>query len=113
MLHTFKRCACTVLIVIAGLTASAQQLQPLAKGEGYWVIETSVQQPKQARVVFYNHLHKVVYTEQVNGFVLRIERPRVQRKLDKALKEALTASEQGTLAVSNSNVIAARFRKNK
>lgn len=112
MLHNFKQQVLTLLILFAGLTASAQQqLQPLAKGEGYWVIETSIQQPKQARVVFYNHLHQVLYAEQVNGFVLNIERTKVQRKLNKALKKALTASEQGTLAANDRNVVAAYFRK--
>ena len=112
MLQYFKQLTLTAIIIIAGFTASAQhQLQPLAKGEGYWVIETSVQQPKQARVVFYNHLHQVVYAEQVNGFVLHIERTKVQRKLNKALKEALTASEQGTLAANDNRVVAAYFRK--
>lgn len=62
--------------------------------KGYWVVESNVHVPKQYTVRFYNNDQVMVYQEQVQGVVLKLEKRRVKMNLKKVLEAAVVAWEK-------------------
>jgi hypothetical protein len=79
-----------LLVLTTGLSCAgfAQQNN---EPKGYWVIENNVKTPKQSIIYFYNNENQVVYKETVIGKKLRVNRPRVNRRLNAVLEQSLTA----------------------
>ncbi|OCX52936.1 hypothetical protein BEL04_00995 [Mucilaginibacter sp. PPCGB 2223] len=67
--------------------ANAQKV-PMSSN-GYWVIESSKQTPKQSIIRFYNLNNELVYQETVNGKKLKINDNRTRIALNNALQVAL------------------------
>jgi hypothetical protein len=55
------------------------------------VIESNVKTPKQSVIYFYNNLNQVLYKETVMGKKLKVNRPRVNRRLNAVLEQSLMA----------------------
>ncbi|AXY76805.1 hypothetical protein D3H65_23650 [Paraflavitalea soli] len=62
--------------------------------KGYWVVESNVHVPKQYTVRFYNNDQVMVYKEEVQGVVLKLQRRRVKMNLKKVLETAVLAWEK-------------------
>ncbi|HVG41470.1 MAG TPA: hypothetical protein VM888_07640 [Chitinophagaceae bacterium] len=93
-----KRITTSSLLVIGFLfaTTSIQAQATLknknnASNNGYWVIESNVQTPKDATILFYNNQHEVIYKESVTGKKINVARPKVCRQLNAVLQQSLTA----------------------
>ncbi len=89
-------------LLLAGTAAFAQEEEvtpaPVAprwvSEKGYWVVESNIHVPKQYTVRFYNNDQVMVYKEQVQGIVLKLERRRVKMNLRKVLEAAVLAWEK-------------------
>lgn len=80
-----------VILVLALATmahfANAQKV-PMSSN-GYWVIESSKQTPKQSIVRFYNLNNELVYQETVTGKKLKVDNNRTRIALNNTLQVAL------------------------
>ncbi len=59
--------------------------------KGYWVVESNVKIPKQYTIKFYNNDQVLVYKEQVEGIVLKLEKRKVKMNLKRVLEAAVLA----------------------
>lgn len=62
--------------------------------KGYWVVESNIKVPKQYVVRFYNNDHVMVYKEQVQGIVLRLNKRKVKMNLKRVLDASIVAWEK-------------------
>jgi len=79
-----------LLVLTTGLSCAGfaqQNNQP----KGYWVIESNVNTRRLSVIYFYNNLNQVLYKETVMGKKLKVNRPRVNRRLNAVLEQSLTA----------------------
>jgi hypothetical protein len=76
-----------VVLLLAGIQtgAAAQSSRP----SGYWVTESNPGQKTATTVRFYTEEHLLIYEEKVDKVRLNIERRRVVKRLNKALRLAL------------------------
>ena len=91
---------CTV--AVAQEETIATPLTPRWVSEkGYWVAESNINSPKQCTIRFYNNDHVMVYSEKVEGVVLKLERPKVKMHLKKVLESSIVAWEAKRKASEN------------
>lgn len=69
--------------------------------KGYWVAESNVNIPKQYTVRFYNNDHVMVYSEKIEGVVLKLDRTKVKMHLKKVLESSVVAWEVKRKASEN------------
>jgi hypothetical protein len=69
--------------------------------KGYWVAESNVNSPKQCTIRFYNNDHVMVYSEKVDGVVLKLEKAKVKMHLKKVLESSIVAWEAKRKASEN------------
>jgi hypothetical protein len=105
------------LMIIAALglfsfTGMAQRAPKWVCENGYWVVETNRQQLKSNIVYFYNNDNELVYKENVEGVVLRLDKRRVKMNLKKVLNQSLVAYEAKKKAGENEMWVAAVLGKN-
>lgn len=62
--------------------------------KGYWVVESNVHIPKQYTIRFYNNDQVMVYKEQVQGIILKLQKRRVKMNLRRVLETAVLAWEK-------------------
>jgi len=92
-----------ILICMAG---QAQRLPKYISKNGFWVIETNLNQPKSNIVYFYNNNNELLYKERVEGMVIRIHKRRVKMNLKKVLDQSLLAYEQQKKSRENEMLVA-------
>jgi len=105
-----------VLVVLAatlfGNATFAQDEAPVSSTprwvseKGYWVAETNIHTPKKSIVRFYNNDHVLVYSEKVEGVVLKLQRRKVKMNLKKVLETSLIAWEAKQKASENEGWVA-------
>ncbi|NII24383.1 hypothetical protein HB364_04805 [Pseudoflavitalea sp. X16] len=79
--------------------------------KGYWIVESNVNTPKQYTVRFYNNDHVVVYTEKIQGVVLRLNRRKVKMNLKRVLETAILAWEKQPRAKENQGWVASALHQ--
>jgi len=84
--------AITIILSCSGLILVAQGKPPRWLPEkGYWVIESSLREPQNAIVHFYNDENIKVYKEEVNGYGRKLNRRKYKMQLKEMLDKAVTA----------------------
>ncbi len=58
---------------------------------GYWVVESSLHQPRTHTVLFYSNNNELMYKEKLEGMKLNIEKRKVKMKLKQALETSAIA----------------------
>jgi hypothetical protein len=66
--------------------------------EGYWVIESNIKSPRQCTVYCYTNEHLLIYKEGFTGKKLNPAHPRVVRRMNALLHQAVLAwrNDHGT-----------------
>jgi len=82
-----KKALFILALAFIGQLANAQKV-PMSNN-GYWVIESSKQAPKQSTVKFYNLNNELIYQEAISGRKLKINNNRTRIALNNALQAAL------------------------
>lgn len=75
-------------------TSTAPATPRWVSEKGYWVVESNVKIPKQYTIRFYNNDQLMVYQEQVQGIVLKLQKRSVKMNLKKVLEAAVLAWEK-------------------
>ncbi|HWC53171.1 MAG TPA: hypothetical protein VG676_06280 [Chitinophagaceae bacterium] len=87
-----KIVALVILSCIMGATHSqikSYHTAPWVSDKGYWVVESTIQDPLSHIVRFYNNDNELILTEYLKGVKLNIDK----RKTKMRLKEALETAE--------------------
>ena len=86
------KAAITIVLSCSTLILFAQGKSPRWLPEkGYWVIESSLREPQNAIVHFYNDENIKVYKEEVKGYGRKLNRRKYKMQLKKMLDKAVTA----------------------
>ncbi len=100
-----------MLLVLLHLTAAAQDelyqkaLPRWVPDNGYWVVSTNVNQPKQYTIFFYTNQHQLVYKERLEGVKLDLQSRKVKMRLKKVLDTSLLAWQQQRQAKENEGLV--------
>jgi hypothetical protein len=78
---------------------------------GYWVIESTLSQPKNSIVHFYNNEDKEVYREAINGIILNLQKRKYRKQLKIMLDKAINAWARKEPLTPNENFLIAGLRK--
>ncbi len=62
--------------------------------KGYWVIESNIKTPKSSIVRFYTNDHHLIYTEKVEGVVLKVKKKKTLMNLKNVLEKVVYAWEK-------------------
>lgn len=73
---------------------------------GFWVIETNIHTPQTSIVRFYTNDGKLIYSEQVDGIELNVEKRKTLRNLKKVLNNVLLAWEKNGVVKEQGELIA-------
>ncbi len=79
-------------------------IAPWASDKGYWVVESPNTLTHTVR--FFNNNDVLVYTEQLQGVKLNVERRKVKMQLRKALETSVLAWEQSKQPAANRDYVA-------
>ena len=104
-----------VALLFLTVTASAQNKNaklPLGINDtgGYWVIESNVNHPRSSVIHFYNHNNVEIYSENIEGVVLKVGKKKTVQRLNKVLGDALLAWEQKQLFYTNDGLVRNIFK---
>lgn len=110
------------LIIITGLliinsSLSAQQGYKKEKSprwvseKGFWQIETNIKTPAKNIVYFYNNNNVLIYKENVDGVIFKLEKKRVKMRLKRALENAIMAWNRGRMFQNDQQLITVLFKK--
>jgi len=78
---------------------------------GYWVIESKMDQPKHAIVHFYNNENKEVYKEEIRGIALNVHKRKYRKQLTIMLDKAVNAWTRKEPLLPDQNFLIAGLRK--
>ncbi|MDN3549910.1 hypothetical protein [Mucilaginibacter aquaedulcis] len=92
----------TALILISAVCCQAQDKLPAANG--FWVVESNMNQPKTQTIRFYNDDAKLLYTETINT-KLNLRR----EKIKLALNQLCSKLQENKDYLDNKNLIALAF----
>jgi hypothetical protein len=92
----------TALILISAVCCQAQDKLPAANG--FWVVESNMNQPKTQTIRFYNDDAKLLYTETINT-KLNLRREKVKL----ALNQLCSKLQENKGYLDNRNIIALAF----
>ena len=100
-MKNFKLLLLAAAVTLFSVTAKAQSAdedytpaKPRWSSEkGYWVVETSLQSPKNATVYIYTNTNQLIYSEKVTGIALDTRKPKILMKLKRATNKAVNAWE--------------------
>ncbi len=98
-----------LLLVAAGIDARAQQQQPPATAEGFWVLESNVKTPETTIAYFYNNDQVLVYKEKIEGVRLNVNKRKTVKQLNAVLQQALTAWKNEKAVRENKGLLASRL----
>ena len=59
--------------------------------EGYWVVETNINTPRESIVYFYTSNQEMIYKEAVSGKRINIKRKKTVNRLNAVLMQSITA----------------------
>ena len=76
-----------------------------APASGYWVAQGNVNQPKHYTIYFYNDDHVLIYKETIEGVKLRLDSPRVKKRLKKVLEKSLWAWQKNHQVKENEGLV--------
>lgn len=76
------------LATFSGLQLAAQKIKNDDTVKGHWQLVSNIHQKKVVTVQFYTDDNTLMYQETLSNVRLNIERKKVQRKLNDALKES-------------------------
>jgi hypothetical protein len=91
----------TIAVAQEEPTATTPTAPRWVSEKGYWVVESNVNSPKQCTIRFYNNEHVLVYSEKVEGVVLKLEKTKVKMHLKKVLESSVIAWEAKRKASEN------------
>ena len=104
-----------VVLLFLTVTASAQNKNtklPIGNNYtgGYWVIESNVNHLKSSVIHFYNHNNVEIYSENIEGVVLKVWKKKTVQRLNQVLGNALLAWEQKQLFYTNDGLVKNIFK---
>lgn len=110
-----------VMFSLISLFASAQtetngevDMIPVPKwvsNKGYWVVESTLKNPKTSIVYFYTNENLLVYKEKVEGIVLNLKKTKIKMCLKKVLEQSVYAYAQRRAVSENEAWVASSFKK--
>lgn len=100
-MKNFKLILLAAAVTIFSFSAKAQEqdddntpVKPRWSSEkGYWVVETTLQNPKNAIVHIYSNTNQLIYSENVTGVVLDTRKVKILMKLKRATEKAVRVWE--------------------
>ena len=100
-MKNFKLVLLAAVVTLCSFNAKAQNqdedntpAKPRWSSEkGYWVVETTLQNPKNAIVHIYSNTNQLIYSENVTGVVFDTRKTRILMKLKRATEKAVRAWE--------------------
>ncbi len=100
-MKNFKLVLLATVVTLCSFTAKAQNeddvntpVKPRWSTEkGYWVVETTLQNPKNAVVHIYSNTNQLIYSENVTGVALDTRKTRILMKLKRATEKAVRVWE--------------------
>ncbi len=98
-------------LILFSITGTAQRAPKWVCNNGYWVVQSNLKQPQSNMVYFYNNHHELLYKEQVEGVVIRLQKRRVKMQLKKVLDQSLLAYEAQHKYLGNEKLVAALISK--
>ncbi len=78
-----------LVLALSALTYFANAQKVPMSNNGYWIVESSKQAPKQSVIRFYNLNNELVYQETVTGKRIRVNNNRTRVALNNTLQAAL------------------------
>jgi len=116
----FKSALFTLLLLSAGLVLFAQDenapnTSPTTPSwvseKGYWVVESNIHQPKQARIYFYTSNNVLVYKETIEGVKLRLNKYATKMKLKQVLEKVIDEKTAGDPPRNSTQFVAVLFKR--
>jgi hypothetical protein len=92
--------------------AKSSRTPKWVSNNGYWNIETNTHDRRMSTVYFYNNDHQLIYTEKVEGMVIRYKKRSVKLDMKKALDESVLAYNQKQQASENGMLVQNLIRHN-
>ena len=80
-----------MLLLSFGILNAQSGRRPAMPDQGFWVIQNNVKSPKESVVFFYNSNKELIFKQTVSGKKLKVSRPKIVRRLNAALDEAIIA----------------------
>lgn len=103
--------AITLLFSFSTITVFAQneeeeRLTPVlipkwVSENGFWVVETNINNPSSSILYFYNNEKVLVYKEKVEGVVINIKKRGIKMRLKKVLDQSIVAYEKRKHSAEN------------
>ena len=82
----------TFLFFILSLAAAAQKKsKPCMPADGFWVVESNVNDPRSSTVYFYSSSQVLVNQQEIQGKRVNIKRRKTAEKLNALLHQSLIA----------------------
>lgn len=108
MKQQWKTWTAALLLLSIGLHAGAQQPQkaPWASDQGYWVVESNRNDPRNHIIRFYSNADELVYSETLKNIKLNPEKRSTKMKLKKALESFMAANRQNGPVTGGEYVVA-------
>ncbi len=96
-----------MVLLSAGTVVQAQQKAAVSNPiQGFWVVESNYNSPREQIVKFYNANQELLYQELYDRKILNYSRKHVRRMLDSALVTVLKTEIEFGKAVKLAKVIA-------
>ena len=103
-----------VLLSFISVAVSAQteeEITPVptpkwVSDNGYWIVETNINTPKNNTIYFYNNDHVLIYKEKLDGVVLKVKKRSVKMNLKKVLDQSITAYNERQKASEDQMLVA-------
>lgn len=97
--NVFIAITCLLMLHITALAqddeiTAAPAIPRWVSEKGYWVVESNIKIPRQYTIRFYNNDQVMVYKEQVQGVILKLQKRSVKMNLKRVLETAVLAWEK-------------------
>lgn len=120
MKKVFLSISIAACLTLAAVAVKAQERKVIyipavpewAPKQGFWVVESSKQSPRQSTIYFYNDDKVLVYKESVDGSRLKLKKEKVKLRLKKVLETALAEWSRNQQAMADSQWVANALRSN-
>lgn len=101
----------TALFAQAEETSTSYPTPKWVSENGYWVVESNVNNPKISTIYFYNINNVMVYKEDVNGIEIKLKRRRVKMGLKKVLEQSVLVFNKKQKAAENEMLVMNLIKK--
>lgn|SRR5690606_13027292 len=103
----------TTLLCISIMVSAAIESNNIKEGtttkwvsdKGFWVMKSNIHVKKDCTLYFYNNEKRLVYTEFIEGDVIKIKSMKTKKKLKKVLEQVVSDFEKSATATENKGLV--------